>query len=294
VTGNIGNKMEEEKSLLTEINRDIWRHFWYSKNEVLYEIIKCSQYREVVFLDKDHQMPIIRCMFIYKVDNLKEHFKQYHFMNSFSYNMYISCALLKNTPPFSFDYIKRREQMSVFSGNADQKGTYLNSWSGYDMFFDFDSNNEEDIYDAYKDALKVKSFFDTFQINYCITFSGAKGFHIRVPFKSLPQGLGLRLVAFCKIFAEKLKVNLNLPTLDTGIFDDRRIIKAPYSFDRGNICLPLSDDQFNNFNITKMKVTNVLKDVKIFNRGLLWRNDQKNPEEQQQCFLNMIKAINKE
>jgi hypothetical protein len=54
---------------------------------------------------------------------------------------------------------------------------------------------------------------------------------------------------------------------------------VPYSFDTGNIALPLDDTQFQNFNPEMVKMENVLKQVKIKNRGLLLRTHNLSKEE---------------
>jgi hypothetical protein len=273
------------------INKEIFRHYWYSQNVCLFEIIKLAQHKEMVFLDKNHEMMPVRCMFPFKVDHLKGQenslFSKYYFFNSFSYNMYLSCAYYDNPPLFSFNAKDRREQMDRWT----KEEQYKNFWSGYDMFFDFDSQKQDDIADAWQDAAKLKAVLDQYQVPFTIGFSGSKGFHFRIYYKYLPQNLGINIVTFCKLFAEQLKAKLDLKTLDIGVFDDRRVFKAPYSFDRGNICLPLDDEQFTNFDVRRMAVKQVLDKVKIFNRGDLMRHSNFGYETQRQHFLEFFKAV---
>jgi hypothetical protein len=275
---------------LKEINKEIFRHYWYSKNEAVYEIVKAAQFKEMVFIDKAHEAMPMRCMFIYKVDMLKEHFSRARFLNYPDYNLYLSCAYYKNTPQFSYDPKTRREQMDAWSGMKGHSQQYIDHITGYDFFCDFDSA-ADDISDAHDDAFKLKTLLDKHKVPYTITFSGAKGFHIRVPFKALPQGIGMKIVMFCKALGEALKEKMKLSTLDIGVFDDRRVFKAPYSYDRGNICLPLDDEQFNNFDINKMRVTWVLQNIKIFNRGLLMRHDDCDAETQRERFRAFLSEV---
>lgn len=277
-------------SQMDEINKEIFRHYFYSRKDICYEIIKLSKFKEMVFIDKERARLPVRNMFIYTYDMLKEHFSQFRFFNSPTYNMYLSCAYFKNTPPFSFLPEKRREQMNAWSG-VKQEPQYKNHWAGYDFFMDFDSVKEDSIDDAYKDMRKMKAVFDQYQVPYILTFSGGKGYHLRIPYKFLPQSLGLQIVQFCKILGENIKNKLELDTLDIGIFDDRRVFKAPYSYDRGNVCLPLDDEQAENFNISDMKVTNVLQKIKIFNRGDLMRHTNFSLEKQREHFLEFWRAM---
>ena len=128
-----------------------------------------------------------------------------------------------------------------------------------------------DILPAWQDCQKVKDMLDHYQVPYIVTFSGKKGLHLRIPYEYLPQSLELGIVTFCKILGESIHEKLDLKTLDIGVFDERRILKVPYSYDGGNVCLPLTDHQFDNFDIRDMKAKNVISDLKIFNRGNLMR-----------------------
>ena len=65
-----------------------------------------------------------------------------------------------------------------------------------------------------------------------------------------------------------LKKSLNI---DLSIYQPQRVVKIPYSYDRGNICLPLSDNQFNNFIPEMVSFKFVSRNIKVMNRGLLLR-----------------------
>lgn len=255
--------MDEDKTI------DPFREFWYSQKAALYEIAKQCQYREVIFLDKSHVSMPVRCIFLYKHEHLLNHFREFHF-DQRAYNIYISCARFRNTPIFSFNFAERRQQMNEFSGFGCEP-SYPKHWAGYDFFMDFDSDKPLDILPAWQDCQKAKDMLDHYQVPYIVTFSGKKGFHLRIPYEYLPQSLELGIVTFCKILGESIHEKLDLKTLDIGVFDERRILKVPYSYDEGNVCLPLTDHQFDNFDIREMKAKNVISDLKIFNRGNLMR-----------------------
>lgn len=267
------------------MEQDIFKHHWYSLNAVKYEIAKQCQFREVIFLDKTHEKMPVRCIFAYKADHLQRQFDEFKFMQ-FKYNLYLSVAQFKGTPLFSYNFAERRKQMDEFSG-YNQKPTYPDYWQGYDFFMDFDSPDLKDIEPALKDCHLVKDTLDHYNVPYVLSFSGSKGFHLRIPYAVLPQSLGLGIVTFCKILGENIKERLKLDTLDIGVFDERRIFKAPYSYDNGNICLPLSDEQFEKFDIRQMAVKNVLNNVKIFNRGVLMRFPELPLERSRENFHRM-------
>lgn len=288
--------METLSGCDTMIERNAFRHFWYSEKQVLYELIKqCKiqkdgQYlqKEMVFLDKTKERMPVRCLFPFTVKHLigedvtnedgsKQHivgsFDAFRFMQS-NHNMYLSVAYYKNPPAFSFLPDKRRLQLNEFSFGDNP--AYKQHFAGYDFFIDFDSPDPSDLKIGYDDCAKLKAVLDHYQVKHYIAFSGSKGFHLKIPFEVLPQNLGLEIVTFCKILGEHIHEKLDLKSMDIGIFDDRRICKIPYSYDSGsnNICLPLDDNQFENFCFNDMSVKNVLSKIKLFDRGLLWRHDK--------------------
>jgi hypothetical protein len=75
----------------------------------------------------------------------------------------------------------------------------------------------------------------------------------------------------------------NLTTVDTGrnkegvadgsFYALRRIWKVAYSWDikTDNIALPLTDHQFENFTFEIVKPDYVVKNIKLFKRGMLYR-----------------------
>lgn len=276
---------------MEEIDKSMFRDYWYRQKFVIYEIAKLAQYREMVFIDKNRERMPVRCMFPYKVDAIVEYIENYRFINTFGYNIYLSVAQFQNPPLFSYKAEERRDQMDKWSFGEPPE--YRNHFKGYDLFFDFDSPIPDDLEAAYKDMLKMKASLDKFQVPAIFSFSGTKGFHVRMPFKILPQTLGWDLVTFCKLIGEMCSKKMELKTLDIGVFDDRRVFKAPYSYDRGNICLPLDDDQIENFDIKQMGVVNVLNKLKIFNRGDLMRHTNFSIEQQREHFREWFKELRK-
>jgi len=108
--------------------------------------------------------------------------------------------------------------------------------------------------------------------------SGSKGFHICVPFENLPQKLKQlpfdKLAKLFKLFAYELKLIKKIKDIDTSIFDLRRIKKVPYSvvYPYYRVALPLTDEQFDNFNLDDVFLPNLIDDAeKMQKRGLLTR-----------------------
>lgn len=129
--------------------------------------------------------------------------------------------------------------------------------------------------------------------------SGSKGIHFIIPHEEFSHlkvplfditGEKKSLVNIFKELAENIKLVLDLPTMDTSINDIKRVIKVAYSWDvkSGLIALPLTDDQFNNFNAEMVRPENVLKKG-VHKRRLLWRNIDKPKHNRQLNIIRMLK-----
>ena len=268
----------------------------YYIDRVLFEIVKVTAGRELSFLGVGNQ---IRCIKAHSISFLKSNLNWSGFYR-LSLNMYYSLARLNGMPMFSFDMNRRKEQYKEFN---EKFNDYV---VGYDLGLDFDENC---IYDRdskhrwcdklgisiagkytntcpkcphyksnystlYEEASILKEYFDKFKVPYGVRMSGS-GIHFTVNHEYLPKDVDG--VKFCNQFCEGLKTIFNFTTLDQSIYDWRRIWKVPYSIDikTGNVCLPLSDWQFEHLSQDAefLKPEKVLITVK--NRGLLERKGTK-------------------
>lgn len=173
-----------------------------------------------------------------------------------------------STPMMTFDVKKRKEQKEYFNKN------YKNWIKSYDFAIDIDN---KDLKKSWEEAKVIKEIFDNYQLPYSLRFSGTKGFHFVIDHKFI--SLRNRPIKLPEIFLRvvtNLMKDENLESIDTSIYDARRILKLAYSLCNNNgeeyVCLPLSDSQFNNFRYEDMKLDNVMRTVKFFKRGLLERN----------------------
>jgi hypothetical protein len=243
---------------LMEINE------YYSKIEVLFEIVKQMQGKEVAMLGDDYN---VRCIKAHNVSYLQSNFRAFNFAKR-KYNIYISSAHYNNMPAFSYNPKERREQQKDFNER------YQEYMTGYDFFIDIDGI-PTDFNAGYEEAKRIKELFDDYKVPYSIKLSG-KGFHIIVPSEYMTNILPdstKRSFELKKIFLEMRKV-LNLKLADGSVYDNRRVYKVAYSLDvkTGRVALPLSDEQFNSFNLEMVDPKNVLI-AGVRNRGLLIRND---------------------
>lgn len=251
----------------------ITRDMWYRHPEVLYNFITICRDREIVFLSKvENEIPVRNVMAHY-MDFLKKNFDAFHFFDR-RYNIYYSLARYNNMQMFSFNPSVRREQRLAWNQRA------IDYTESFDFGLDFDADDLDTIVDAWLDCREVKALFDEYKVPYSLKFSGSKGFHLRVPSSELPSRTITSdasdeesLFNWLKNVASALVLKLDLPTIDLGIFDPRRIWKADYSWvcETDLIALPLSDEQFLNFEISLVRPDNVLA-AGIRNRGILLRD----------------------
>lgn len=274
------------------------RKTWYSFPEVLFNIITVCRDREIRLLAKAEDKTIgVSNIFANYMDLLKKNIglakvgdddiDPFRFLK-FNFNLYYSLCKYDNIKLFSFHIPKRREQNKIWSLEA------MNNIRSLDFGMDFDS---EDWRESYKEAKLIKDDLDKYSVPYTIKWSGRKGFHIVIPYSALPDYLKLvedsddSLYEFTKalgetisnIYAGKLTEtypqapkNQYLATMDLSVFDPRRVWKCDYSYvcETGLIALPLSDEQFNNFDPSMCKPEEVLKNG-IRNRGQLMRKGGK-------------------
>jgi hypothetical protein len=187
-------------------------------------------------------------------------------------NAYRSVATYKpDTIPLSSLNLYRRLDSEAYQKFNENFGENI---ADYDFLIDLDS---ESFSDAYYQASVIKSVFDDYKLPYSFWNSSSKGFHFVIEGKYFDIPLLNKPNAFAKV-SYNLKGIYELKGIDTEIFDFRRIVKLPYSFNCGDstIVLPLSDENFEKdlkIHLNKYLTSNsVLNRIMIKNRGLLTRN----------------------
>lgn len=249
---------------------------WYGFTPVLFEIVKCLKNRELCFLtlktEKDKKP--VRYLLAFSVDYLIKHFKRFDFFKYLN-NIYHSTALLKSeVPVFSYNLKQRRKEEKYQDFNRD----YANYVIGYNLFIDLDA--EENWKEALEDLMQVKKIFDDYKVPYYILNSSFRGFHIVIPAQFMPEKKIDELLPEINEVVYNLKGTYDFKSIDTSIFDLKRVQKMPYSFSCDNsICLPLSDEQLAFFTPEIVRMENVLKNIHIKNRGLLLRRHNLSDEQ---------------
>jgi hypothetical protein len=264
----IAEKIKQPINLIKKKDAIEKKKKYYSNTFVLFELVKCLKNRELCMLSTriDIQKRNVRFLLAFSIDYLKKHFKRFDFDDSLI-NLYHSVALLKpEVPVFSYNLKERRhtEEYQQFNEN------YKDYVAGYNLFIDIDS--DWDWEKALKETLEVKKVFDEFKLPYYILNSSFKGFHLHIPAEYMPKKEISELLADINEVIYNIKGIYDLKCVDTSIFDLKRVCKLPYSMvSDGSVCLPLSDEQLKNFTPEIVKMENVMRNVKIMNRGLLTR-----------------------
>jgi len=265
------------------------REFYYSHIFVLFEIVKCLKNRELCFLSHKGEIPrkTARNMIAFTIDYLKKHFRWINF-DKYSINMYHSVARLKpNTiPVFSYNLRERTKTQEY----KDFKKEFINFVEGYNLFIDLDG--KEDFEKCYQEAKEIKKIFDEYKIPYYLLNSSFKGFHFHVPAEYMPNMEISELLKLINKVVYNIKGIYDFKTIDLSIFDLKRVCKVPYSYEcSGAICLPLTDVQFNNFSSKMVSMKEVIKNIKIKNRGLILRTHNLDEKALKENVINFIREF---
>jgi hypothetical protein len=277
----------------------ISRKGYYANYNVRMEIIKQQMHRETVFLPysklMDKKMRPIRWLKCNFIAMLLRNMDFFSFLEK-EMNLYYSLAKYPNMPMFNFQSHDKKEEQRIW---LEEFHRYITQ---YDMFIETDN---PDWRKSYVESKKIKELYDKFKVEYSVKFSGTKGFHFLIPyenwlflekpiFKPILKKIHEfdDLVGYMKLVAEVIYYIEGIKNIDLSVIDVKRFIKSGYSWDvnSGLIALPLSDEQFENFNEDMVKPDNVLK-MNLFKRGMLYRNSNLPLEQRQKNLKAMLEYI---
>jgi hypothetical protein len=255
---------EEERNRILEERKK-----WYAFLPVKFEIIKCLKNRELCFLTQkgEEKKNAVRYLLAFSIDYLNKHFERFDVYKNLM-NLYHSVALLKPIVPiFSYNFQERREDEKYKEFNEN----YINYVQGYNFFVDFDG--KEDFEKCFAEAKEFKKILDEYKLPYYCLNSSFKGFHFCIQAQYMPEIKIYDLIGLIRNVIYNIKGVYDFSTLDVSITDLKRVCKCPYSYVcDSSIALPLSDEQFLNFTPEMVKMNEVLRIIRIKNRGLLVRN----------------------
>jgi hypothetical protein len=144
--------------------------------------------------------------------------------------------------------------------------------------------------DSYEKAKEIKIILDDFKVPYYCKNSGRRGFHFIIPAQFMPKmEISKLILTINRILTHFRAIHDMIEYLDTTVTNPKGLIKCSYSFDSGNISLPLNDYDFDNFKPEKVKCEYVMKNVIIKNRGLFLRTHELSETELKENVIKFIK-----
>lgn len=243
---------------------------YLSQTFVLFEMVKAIGKRELSLkLIKNNKKIMTRYYRGYNLDVLNKTIERLEIKKE-PRNFYISCSILPQIPFISYDLRNRRNTPEYIEFNKN----YINFVTGIDIFYDFDG--KINFQKAFIEAKQLKELFDEYKLPYYIINSSGKGFHIVIPAEYLPKKPVNELLKDIQTIYSNIMGIYDFEELDKSVLlDIKQLRKVPYSptID-GYVCLPLSDEQFLQCekSMDFLKIENVLKNIKIKNRGLMIHN----------------------
>jgi hypothetical protein len=277
--------------------RVINRQEYYSQAYVLHNLLDQLKYKYLSGIKKNEEGKNILSRYYlgYNLELIEDSLRRLSALKDTSVKLYFDLTGFKNKegnlPLFNYNKEIREEDKDNFNKN------YQKYMFSYDFAIDIDA---KDVRIAYRDTKKIKKLFDNYKLPYSLKFSGEKGFHILILDKYFDGRIKAKnKVLLCQKLSKiimnvcGLKSVLRGGTFDDSIYDDRRIFKLAYSLQNKDgvefVCLPLSDEQFNNWELEDMKLKNVMKKVKLFKRGLLTRTYESTPRQLRNNLRKFIK-----
>lgn len=186
---------------------------------------------------------------------------------------------------------EHRTVLDTIKNAAESRKSFFEAFNenlrGYDWIIDIDARRWDD---AYTDARKIYDFFNEVQFPFSVNFSGGKGFHFRISWDAIRDEMHSKLLpnelnsypdsSYVKRVPEELKHltetlvrRLKLKFVDTGVYQQQRIFRVPYSVHQNGefVCLPLCDEQFEDFNVS-MCTKEATLSLRLKDRRLLTRD----------------------
>jgi len=232
--------------------------------DVKMEMVKHIQTHELSLINRKEGL-YIRYLIGNTLDSLEHQIYKFNILKR-PRNFYISCAFHSKLPVLS-DNLRTRKETPEYQNFNDN---YIDSVVNYTMFFDFDGRNGADFYN---DTVIVKELLESYKVPFYILPSSFSGIHIVIPSLYLPQKPIMELINdIGNKILPNIKAVYDLKSLDCDIIDLKKLRKLEYSpIVDGSVCLPLSDEEFKNFNKDMIKIENVLEKINLKDRGLFLR-----------------------
>jgi len=281
---------------MADVNQEekIFRKRWYDNSNIIKLITSqmwgqfngTPAFREMVFLDKGNvgkdRTFTVRLMLSNRPELFRKHAERFRLYEK-TYTIYHSLMYFDRLPFTSYNLKKRYGEYNKWFGDKNEgyiNPEYPRHRKFYELTLDFDSKDPK-FRDARRQVCQLMKLFDDWETPYMVKFSGTHGFHVTVPvrwFIDSMQGWNPKTAPeFYTVLAESLKKNHSMDCLDTGIYDDLRLMKTAYTIAGDNVVLPLKRDEVKDFDIDLVKAENYINDTgSLYNRGFCMNNKEGN------------------
>lgn len=134
---------------------------------------------------------------------------------------------------------------------------------------------------AYEKTQEITQFLDKQRAPYSVKFSGGRGFHIEIPREKLEDYITTtNYTETSQQFAEFIidKTDVTEDCLDMSVYDSKSIFRVPYTMHTGSglIAIPLTRQQFKNFELKYASPDYIRKNMSLRDRGLCTRTGKAN------------------
>lgn len=251
---------------------------WYRNKKVFLEILRQSKDREIAVIEsnKDDKRHCIRNLNMQSIEAYKFMYVLVKKRVNNNRNLYYSSATYRD----EFPYLKH-DSREYEEWEKSFKASIHEHITGIDLLIDIDlpDHSSTDTVGKYS-MLQVHKTLNYLNCPHEIRFSG-KGFHVIVPYRYFSH-LGLSFNSFTKDRDSLTSLYKDVSsflhdkvteTIDTGIYDVRRVIKMPYSFVnyksiKEYICWPIHGElEVQNFNLFDARPEICIQKI-TGNRGL--------------------------
>ena len=202
------------------------------------------------------------------------------------------------------DYVKEYRQQGHPAFISVQPYTKRNQVLGLEkLFFDFDHKSDPQI--AWKEAqdfaLSLEQYYN---INPLVVFSGKKGYHVYVWLKEIITGFPntTLMKAVYKDVCRRLLTGFNFETVDTQVFEIKRLARVPYSrhIESKRSCVPVRVNDGTPFRVQSLEPYKLFgletQNVETVYKEVIWKaryKDAKKKKKQNWMFTHDIQKNNK-
>lgn len=213
-----------------------FKQVWYRHIGVQYEIVKALRGHELQVIGDGISARWLNARHVSIFNKIMDGLN----LRDRNVSFYRSLDEYRRIPLMSFNLKKRAKEYEAW-GEIRQS-----EMLGSDFGLDLDCK-QGSYKDAFGDAERIASLFNSFDVRYAFWMSGQHGFHFVVPKEDFPSEFRLlpyeQQIGFYKHLATILAKKC--PSIDLSIYMPTRVLKCPYTIEKhGVVIYPLTMQDF--------------------------------------------------